>query len=299
MIAVLWWASTAEAGDGPWTLASAEHDLYVGMDLYGYQRFRVAGAEPSDLDAQVRALGIPIIWSWGAMDAVETELRIQLEGVAVADPSAAPCDDAERDDWCATTVGVGDLSAALKLRLLDEFRYHPLTLTFIPTLRTGAPHRATRGRLTNLGEGQTDLGLGLRVGRTGGLGSQWYALSGAATYWLRASASATTDRRLPGDEISWDTSAVVCVAHRLGLGPVAQGFHRLWGLDLDEAPLDQAHGFASLKAQQIKIGGRASLYLPRGLTLSATAMTTAYARNNPTDTWVLGLGVGVHREPRR
>lgn len=283
-------SSIAHAGDGPWTLAPGDDSLYLGVAWFQYGTFDAGGGSAQTLSEGVSAFNAHAVWTTGLADGLELELVLPWETARVNDPTMAICADA--GDFCKTTSGLGDVSAALKLRLVDELYGSPVTIAAAAGARTGEAYADERDRLTTLGDGTTDFGAGLSLGRTDVLGARgWYRAGVWGWYWRRMPNTHFEEAKVPADDLSFTAEATVSPHPRFGVGPALQGFQRLGGVDLNEArPASDPWG--ALAAAQIQAGGKLGVYSEGGVSLSVGVLRTVYARNNPTDTVVVTAGLG-------
>lgn len=289
-------APSARAGEGPWTLQPGEHNLYLGLNSFRYGDFD-SGGTAAELSTDVIATGGVAVWTHGLAEGLEMELQLPYESARVGDPSVASCRAGPRRAWCAPTAGLGDLALLVKTRFLDEVYAAPLTMSAVWGVRTGEAYSGKRGRLTTLGDGQTDFGGTLALGRTDVLGRGWYRAGGSVGYWWRVPHT-VEPVKIPADELRYDLSVVVAVVPSLSVGPAVYGFHRLGGVDLGEADLSDINGFASLDAAQALAGAKVGLHPPGAVgTVSLGVLRTVAARNNPTDTLAISLGVGFFLQP--
>jgi hypothetical protein len=290
-------AVPAMAGEGPWTLQAGQHNLYVGFQSYQYGEYD-SGGSPAELDTDVIATGVVGVWTYGLFEGLDMELQVPYESARVGNPRSDACRDAPRAGWCDPTSGIGDLGILVKTRLADEVFRAPVTVSALWGARTGEAYSSKRGRLTNLGDGQTDFGGALSVGRTDVLGRGWYRVSGEAGYWWRVP-NITTPDKYPADELRYNFSAIVAVVPSISIGPAVYGFQRLGGVDLGEADLSSINGFSSLDAAQVQAGGKLGLHPPGSLgTVTLGILRTVAARNNPTDTLAVSFGVGFFFQPK-
>lgn len=287
----MWWVlliAAAQAGDGPWTLSSRDQSVYVGVDTWTFSAFDGGEGDPVDLASPVVGAALTPIWTIGVRPGAEVELRVPIERARVLDQAA--CREAAPDEgWCQTSQGLGDVEGHLKVRLLDELYGSPVTLAINAGFRSGEAYADRRHRLTTLGDGQTDLGAGLSIGRTDVLGRGWYRLSVDGRYWRRLDAP---DRPLP-DEVAGAVAAIFTVHPSFSVGPAASGLFRLGGESLATADPAEADLWASLAARQVQVGGKLGVYgQGRGPTLSVTVLRTVLAQNNPVDEMVYSAGLG-------
>ena len=288
----------AVAGSGPWTLSPGEHNVYVGADYFRYQRFN--GVSPGiELSSGLTAAGLTGVWTTGLAYGLEAEFKLAFESVRVND--ARTCLQGTPSDFCEPTAGIGDLAARVKWRAVDEAYGAPLSVALHLSARSGEAYAGRRGRLTTLGDGQTDAGAGASVGRTDTLGKGWYMASVDATYWYRFPNVVEAGRKVPTDEISADADVLVSLHPRFGIGPSVSFFTRTGGVDFVPATTDffDPDLFNRLDASQLKVGGKLGIYsVDNGPTVSVAALWTVAARNNPSDTFALSVGVGQWLQPR-
>jgi hypothetical protein len=286
-------SSTAQAGDGPWTLAPGDQSAYFGVGTFRYKAFAGESPGAGTLGEGVTAVGAVGVYSRGLAHGVEVEAVLPLERVRVNTPTDSLCTGADRPrDFCATTSGVGDLSVVLKGRIVDELYLSPVTVAVAAGLRSGELYADDRDRLTTLGDGQTDLGGGVSVGRTDLIGPGWYRVGAWGWYWYRFPNAVEGDRKIPADELSYTLEATLSLHPRFGFGPALQGFQRLDGLDLNQVEVGTPNAWSELKASQVQVGGKVGIYSPAGPTLAIAVLRTVYARNNPSDTLVFSVGLG-------
>jgi hypothetical protein len=283
-------SSTARAGDGPWTLNPGDDSLYLGVAWFRYGTFDAGGGTEQELGEGISAFSAHAVWTAGLADGLEFELVVPWETARVNDPTMAQCVDA--GDFCKTTSGLGDVGAALKLRLLDELYGSPVTIAAAAGARTGEAYAAHRDRLTTLGDGTTDFGAGLSLGRTDVVGARgWYRAGLWGWYWRRMPNTHVDGAKVPADEVSYTAEATISLHPRFGIGPALQGFQRLGGVDLTETrPASDPWG--ALLAAQVQAGAKFGVYTEDGMSLSVGVLRTIYARNNPTDTTVVSVGLG-------
>lgn len=286
-------ASTAQAGDGPWTLAPGDQSAYLGLNTFRYQAFNGESVGNGTLGQGVTAVGAVGVYTRGLGEGLEVEAVLPVERVRVNTPTDGVCTGGARPaDYCRTTRGIGDLSVVLKGRVVDELYLSPVTVAVAAGLRSGELYADERDRLTTLGDGQTDLGGGLSVGRTALVGPGWYRVGAWGWYWYRFPNAVDSGRKIPADEISYTAEATLSLHPRFGFGPAVQGFQRLDGVDLDQVTPGDPNAWSELKASQLQVGGKVGIYSPSGPTLAIAVLKTVYARNNPSDTLVLSIGLG-------
>jgi hypothetical protein len=223
--------------------------------------------------------------------------------------------DTQSLDSCDTTTGVGVLEARGKALIVDEYFGAPLSFAAGLELRVGAFTHETRERVTNLGEGTTDVALFLDGGRTGSLGSWvWSAyLEGLGRYRMPntdaypyRSGTATEpgsesggDTVAPGAEVAGSAEILLGPSQFVSFGPVAYGFWRPPGLEWEELDLADPDRFAALTVGNVKVGGLLVVRSRGDVSGSLSILRTVGAYNNPTDVWTASLGVSVYGRLRR
>jgi hypothetical protein len=263
----------------------------VGLDYYRYSRFRGTGSG-SSLDSGLTAAGVTGVWTAGLARDLEVELRLPFESVRANQPEACAT-QARPADWCAPTASVGDLWGDVKWRMVDELYGSPVSWSVSGAFRSGEAYAGKRGRLTTLGDGQTDLGVGTSVGRTGPAGRGWYTASTEIWYFYRFANGIVDGRKAPADEVALNLEALWAFHPRVAVGPAAYGFARTGGIALQDIDFLDPNGFSALRASQLKVGGKVALFSTEGgPTVVVTVLGTAYARNNPSDTLSISFGLG-------
>jgi hypothetical protein len=286
-------STPAQAGGGPWTLNPGEHNVYVGLDYFRYRSFRGEGGVLDELDTGLTAAGVTGVWTIGMANDVEVELKLPFESVRANDRSVLGCSEARPDDWCEPTAQIGDLGASLKWRVVDELYDSPVSVSISGGFRSGEAYANHRGRLTTLGDGQTDLGAGVAVGKTGRAGRGWYTSSAEAWYFYRFANTRLDGRKVPADEVAFSAEGLWAFHPRVAAGPALFGFTRLGGVGLDDIDYMSPDGWSALMATQVKVGGKVAIFsTDGGPTVVLSGLMTVFARNNPSDTLALGFGVG-------
>ncbi len=288
----------ALAGDGPWTLGEGDQNIYAGVDYFRYASFLDGDGDEQHLSTGVTATGLTGVYTLGLANNFEVEIKVPLESVRVNRPEEdSSCANPPRKGFCETTTGVGDIALALKGNLVSERYVSPVSVSGSIGLRSGEAYAGKRGRLTTLGDGQTDLGAGLSVGRTDILGKGWYRAAMTGWYYYRFANGEVSSNgstvKVPSDDITFSLTSTFAPWSRFGVGPVVYGFQRMGGVSFSEADLSTMDGFASLRASQIQAGGELGVYSRAGgPTVSFAVLRTIYARNNPSDTLVVSMGLG-------
>jgi hypothetical protein len=192
---------------------------------------------------------------------------------------------------------VGVITARTKALVLDEYFGAPLSLSLGAELRYGDFTADTRARITNVGEGTTDLGPTIAIGRVGSFGGETFFSTYAEAGWryrfptTRAFPDAPTGQlRAPQPETWAQAEFLAGPTPWLSLGPSATFLTRA-GLDWGELDLADPDRLAALGITAVRAGGTLVIRNQGDLALSASVMSVLYARNNPTDVISVNLGV--------
>ena len=293
LAAVLAVPGIAEAGSGPWTLEARENNVYVGADYYRYGRFNGAGSQGTELATGITAAGLTGVWTMGLAYGIEAEGLVSFESVRPNQP--ADCPALGGPDFCEPTAGLGDIAARLKWRFVDEAYGAPVSMAVSGGVRSGEAYAAKRGRLTTLGDGQSDVGAGLSVGRTDSLGRGWYRANLDLGYWYRFPNATIDGTKAPADEVGGAFDLMLSPHARFALGPSVAGFSRVGGqpFDVRTADFSNPDVWNSLAASQLKVGVKVGVFsVDNGPTVSITVLQTVLAANNPSDTLAVSVGVG-------
>jgi hypothetical protein len=289
----------AIAGSGPWVIGPGQGSVYLGVESQRLTRLAiVANGERDVIDVGqgLSTFAVKGIGTLGVTSRVEVEGQVPWVSVRANRPDEPLC-AALGLDACETTNTVGVLGARVKGLVLDEYFGAPLSLAVGAEGRFGAFTADTRARITNAGEGTTDLGPFASVGRVGSLGGD-AVISGHLTGGWRYRFPNTRaypgpdggDQLAPKPETWFDAELLAGPSPRFVLGPSAT---LLWrpGLDFGELDLTDPDRLAALGVTNVRVGGTAIVSGGGGLALAVSVLATAAARNNPTD--VLSVNVGL------
>lgn len=289
-------SGTALASEGPWTTAPGLHNLYVGVYHERFSCFTQDGAGDDGCGADAAPVSSPVNQT-GVKGFYRTGLTRNMD-VALGLPVARSYSES-----MPTTFGWGTVQARLRWRLGD---LGPVSVGTGVGLETGALHRASRGRITNLGDGTTGATGSLYVGSMGVLGPRFYTASADVSYAYRLTELTKDDVRLPADELRFSSVFLYALSQRIGVGLSLDGQFRLWGEELDFGELssfgdaDDSMRWAVLNASQLKGGARLALYATDRLPyLQLTALRALWADNNPTDTTLFEAAMGFDLGKRR
>jgi len=275
--------SGAMAGEDPWIAPSKTTNLFMAMTGTRFQEFVSTSDEPMSLDAPIVGIGGKLYLRRGLGNRMDVSLDVPV--------SANRAPDTDGAGMYESTTGVGNVQLDVRKQWLSSSENG---FSSRIAARSGRLHQSSRGRLTNLGEGSTDLGAGLGIGGMSPLGPTFITLDAGGTYWYRFPLSTSSDGSVPADEITWSANAVLTPISAMGVGIATSGLHRLGGQNLGETDVDDPDDrWAALKVQQIKVGGRVALYASDNRpSFSIAFMRAVWAQNNPVDSTLLELGVG-------
>ena len=303
-------SAVASAGSGPWVLGEGARNVYVGVEAQRLTKLAIiADGERSvvDVDEGLQTLGAKLIGTIGLTNRIDIELDIPYYRVHSNSPGAV-CEslaEPEGRESCTTTSSIGIITARAKAMLVDEIVGRPLTLSVGLEARFGDFTADTRDRITNIGEGTFDAGGFLTLGRTVTLGRGYWSTSAEVGGRYRfpktrayASADGTTSISAPGPEFWATMDSLFFLDSRFGFGPVATVFTRPFGLDFGDLDLTSLDRFSALNASNVRVGGQLVFRSKANLSMSVNVQRVVWARNNPTDVWVAGLGVGLYMPQR-
>ena len=283
---------TAIASEGPWTTPMGRHNLYAGIFHEQFRCFEALGKQSSEcgsglpVSSTVQHVGFKLFYRYGLNKKWDFAIAAPVGKSQMAEPS--------NQEMQATTTGVGLVESRFRRRLGST---GPFDWSASGGVRTGALHRSTRARITNLGEGTTDFAGTVATGATGLLGPRFYTTSVDVTYYYRLPLQVDDELGgIPGDELRVSSVFDYAFTSRLGFGVSVDAFHRLSGVDLDFGNISQYGDdrWAALAASQVKVGGRMMLY-PQGRLpyLQLGGQRVVWAKNNPTDALFVEVAMGT------
>jgi len=275
--------SGALAGEDPWVAPASTTNLFVALTGSRYQEFVGSSDQSMSLDSPVLGLGGKLYLRHGLGKRMDITVDVPVAS------NRAP--DTDGTGMFEPTTGVGDVQLDVRRQWLSASENGLATRLAV---RSGLLHHDTRGRLTNLGEGTTDMGAGVGFGSMAPVGPTFVTLDAGGTYWYRFPLESSGDGPIPASEVTWSTNAVLTPSSLMGLGVTASGLHRLGGQELGAQDVaDPDDRWAALQAQQVKVGGRVALYATeKRPSISIAVLRAVWARNNPTDSTLVEVGVG-------
>lgn len=295
--------STAVAGSGPWTISEGDTSVYLGVESQRLERLTQssgAGADDVlDVDDGLETTGFKAVVSHGVRDDIEFELDVGWFRVEANRPDGPLC-AALGPDTCRTTRGFAPLGMRAKWQVLDEWTGAPVSVAIGTAARFGQWTGPTRDRTTNLGEGTTDFGPTVAIGRSGGLGDGFWSAHVDGRWLVRQSNVAGASPSIPGNEYSVDTEFLAGTQAWWSLGPTFSYWERPQGIDLEDllasprlaTDIDR---FGRLRARSVRVGGKLLIRSSERTTLVIGGWGTPVAVNNPI---VMGLSAGLSVYPR-
>jgi len=277
------------ASEGPWTARAGTHNLYAGIYVEEFQCFESEGkSDPKcssgiPIPSPVRQVGLKVFYRYGLDSNWDVAFAAPFARSSVVGGSQK------------TTTGIGLFESRVRRRLGSTGGVDWST-SF--GLRSGQLHKESRNRLTNLGEGTTDLFSTISLGSTGLLGPRFFTTSMDITYYYRFPLQ-VSDKvgKIPADEVRASAIFDYATTSRFGVGVAVDGFHRLDGEVLNGQKLTESYGddrWAALQASQVKAGGRIMLY-PYGAMpyIQLSVQRVVWAKNNPTDAMFVEVAMGT------
>ena len=296
-------ATSAHAGSGPWVIGTGQGNLYVGAETQRLSKLQIqdsggADAEVIDVGEGLSTFGLKAVGTVGLSPRFDVQAEVPWYRVIANRPDHPLC-DALGMGACNTTESIGLMSIRGKGLILDELFGAPFSLAAYGEVRIGTFTAEERQRITNIGEGTTDTGLGLTAGRSGGLGSGYwsgYIDAGWRYRWptTRTYPAFEGDRSVPGDEWTGLAEFILSPTPAFGFGPSLSGIYRPNGLDFKQLDLTDTDRFAALRIANARAG---AVFIVRNPQSNASAnlsvLRTIAAMNNPTNVWVVGAGLSV------
>ena len=296
-------ASPAIAGSGPWTISEGDTSIYAGVESQRLERLTLssgAGADDVlDVDDGLETTGTVMVVTHGIRQDIEFQVNASWMRVQANRPDGELC-AALGPQTCKTTRGLAPMGVQVKWQIVDELVGAPLSMSIGGAARFSQWTARTRDRTTNLGEGTTDFGPTLALGRSGGLGEGFWSAHVDTSWLYRQSNIVDSDPPVPGSELKIDTEALGGTRTWWSVGPTISYWERPQGVDLEDILADpnlatDIDRFARLRARSVRVGGKLLIRSSERTTLVLAGFTTVAAVNNPL---VSGLSAGFGFYPR-
>jgi hypothetical protein len=294
LLAALLSSFSASAGTGPWTLPEGDLSVYAGAEYQRISRLATSTGSFSDdvldVDAGLEKAGAQLIVGYGVRDRVDVELSVPYYHVGANRTDGALCTTIGQRA-CDTTQGLGIIGVRVKGLVLDELIGAPLSVAVGADLRLGHHTSDTRARLTNLGEGTTDLGGFASLGRSGALGQGYWSgyLEVGGRYRFP-----NTERDgvpVPGSELQIDLEWLGGARPAWAIGPAVTMLYRPAGEDIETTDFADPDRFGMLDVLNLRAGGKLIVRSSRRTSLALAVFGTGYAVNNPADLIVVTAGL--------
>ena len=291
------------AGSGPWVLSEGETSIFLGAEAQRFDRLALSSgmgaSDVIDTDDGIESTLVKGVVSHGIRKGVELELDVPWARVEANRPDGPVCASLGAAT-CSRTQGLAPVGVQVKGLVLDELYGAPVSMSVAATGRFGQWTGPRRSRVTNLGEGTTDLGAAVALGRSGGLGQGFWSAHVDTEWRYRLSNIADASPSVPGYEIIIDAEALGGARSWWSLGPTLSWFERPQGIDVEDLLSDpelavDIDRFARLRVRNVRVGGKLLIRSSERTTLALGGFATAAAVNNPV---VAGASIGLGLQPR-
>lgn len=264
------------------TLPKGGQYIYSGASYGTWSAFESKGLEKSlPQGAQISQILSHTRYSYGLKEGMEVAVFLPVASVSVSEMSVP------------TTTGIGQVGMASNF---DLWGTDKLGVMGRVGLTTGALHAENRGKLTNIGDGSTQLHLGVAGSSVWEVSSAYVHVSARGGYIAKVPSTFDFNPKYPADDLTYGLN----VGGRYkgySLNVFVDGFYRLDGVDYPApASVDSIEGFTALKASQMKVGISESVSW-NNWTLSGYVATSVLAKNNPMDEVIGGIGIGYFIQP--
>jgi hypothetical protein len=285
----------AQAASGPWVLSPRDASVYAGTEFQRIGHLALDNGsftdEPVTVDSGISKFAVQGYVSYGIIPRVQIALSVPFQDVH-ANRTDGPVCTSFGLQACSRTTGFGLVDLRVQGLILDEFYGAPVSLAVGAELRQGAHTATERARITNLGEGTTDTGGYLSLGRTGPVGetgtwSGYVELGGVYRFPNILTDGAPT----PGSEFTGDAEVLIGLSRAVSVGGTVAAFWRPFGVDISEVDLADIDRFSSLRVLSLRPGLKLMLRSSENVVFSASVLGTLYAENNPSD--LLGVSAGM------
>ena len=284
-----------QAASGPWVLSPRDASIYAGTEFQRIGHLALDNGsfadEPITVDSGISKFAVQGYVSYGIIPRVQIALSVPFQDVH-ANRTDGPVCTSFGLQACSRTTGFGLVDLRVQGLILDEFYGAPVSLAVGAELRQGAHTATERARITNLGEGTTDTGGYLSLGRTGPVGeagtwSGYVEMGGVYRFPNVLTDGAPT----PGSEFTGDAEVLIGFSRAVSVGGTVSAFWRPFGVNISEVDLADIDRFSSLRVLSLRPGLKLMLRSSENVVFSASVLGTLYAENNPSD--LLGVSAGM------
>ena len=279
------WAESAQT-TSPKTIS-----LYSGLSFGQWNSFDDSGEskEPFGSDSMSR-MGWYSQYETGITNKIDLKVGIPVTYAFRADGPEV--------DIFASTLAIAYPSLSSRISLFREGGAMPVSLAANLAYKTGVFHQSTISRITNAGEGTSDVGLGLILSRFLSKDGKYLSIESDFRYWFRNPIDDNLDPIYPYDDITYSLSMYGSFHSKYGLGISLEGYSRMGGLDFPASDdISGKQQWAALDVAQTKAGIKSSYFINSKVGIHAFAGYSILARNNPDNEWVSGLGISYYRSP--
>ena len=271
---------TAMAG----TLSKGTHSVYSSVSYGTWSSFESKGDEKSlPQNAMVTQILSRTQYTYGIHERFDLSIVLPVSSVSVSELSG---------NMFETTTGLGQTGIGSNIGLFEQ---NSLQITGAVGVYTGAFHAENRGRLTNIGDGSTQLRAGVSASQLWEVNSGYVNINAKGGYIFKIPSTLDFDPKYPADDVTYGLS--VGGGYKGYTASVfIDGFQRLNGVDYPATSVDALDAFTALKASQLKVGLSDSITVS-DWTVSGYVASSVMARNNPMDELIGGIGIGYLIQP--
>lgn len=299
---LLTFVTTTLAGTGPWTLPEGEVSLYAGASYERITRLSTSTGswtdDVIDVDEGLEKAGAQLIVGYGVREHVEVEIGLPYQYVS-ANRTDGPLCGALGMQACATTEGLGLIQARLKGLVVDELLGAPLSFAVGGELRLGQHTNETRMRVTNLGEGTTDVAGFASLGRSGGLGRGYWSGYLEVLGRYRFPNTDLGGTPVPGSELQADLEWLGGLHPSWAIGPSVNMLWRPEGDDIETLQAADPDRFGALSVLNVRAGGKLIVRSSARTSVAVAVFGTPYSVNNPADQIIVTAGLSGQLATRR
>ena len=186
-----------------WTLANATADvlpegtqhIYTGISYGTWSAFESKGAEKSlPQGSSVTQILSQTEYTYGLKEGIDVSIFIPVSNVSVSELSGKMFDP---------TTGLGQMGVASNMNVWSN---DTMNLTGRLGLSTGALHADSRGRVTNIGDGSTQLQLGLASECLWDVSSGYVQVKAQGGYIAKVPSTFDFDPKYPADDLTYELS---------------------------------------------------------------------------------------------
>ena len=294
-LSLLFGLSTAMA-ESAYVLNPHQQSLYSGISYGNWSEFESKGQHKKVPDT-VTNLFWYSQYSKGISNRMDVTVAFPLQYTSIG--ASAP-----DTDMFESTVGLRALQAQSKYLLYGPDveamglfeKFNSIVdgigrVALVGGLSTGAWNANNRGRLTNIGEGTTDIYVGLITD------VNWIIMNSAfdIRYHLRTPTAKDAMSEYPGDDITYSYDLNLTLPNVLYLGGFVDGYYRLSGVDYPAQNVPKIEQFTALQGTQTKVGVKMGSSW-EGVGSHLYFAKVIHAKNNPSDEWMIGLGMSFFQD---